>query len=113
MSVGPAMLLGLVILSLLAAVATAIVRYSMRVRRQGREAGYDRLGDYLRSAPRNDREKRDAVDLALQGVVICLLGLLFPPFLVLGLFPLYYGARKICLAWMGLEFLEEPDATNP
>ena len=81
-------------------------------RHQARRAGFDSLGDYLRSAPRSDEETRDAVDLALWGVVICLLGLLFPPFLVVGLFPFFHGARKVAYSWMGLGLVDDADQSG-
>jgi hypothetical protein len=71
-------------------------------------AGYSRLRPYLNSVPRTDMEKRDAIDLTLQGLMICLVGIVMPPLLILGVFPLYYGARKLLMAWMGLEILDEP-----
>src|SRR4030095_2485182 len=57
---------------------------------------------YLRAAPRSDDEKRDAADLALKGVVCCLLGILLPPLALGGLVPLFYGGRKFVYASMGL-----------
>ena len=50
---------------------------------------------------------RAAVDLALKGLVICLLGLIMPPVLLMGLFPLFYGARKIAYASMGLGLVDD------
>ena len=110
MQFGVASLIFVLIVCVFGTVVVGVVFYVRGLRRQAREAGYDRLGTYLRSPPRNDREKRDAVDLTLHGVVLCLLGLLMPPLLFLGLFPLYYGARKLLLARMGLDLLEETDA---
>ena len=52
---------------------------------------------------------REAVDLALKGMVICLLGLLFPPFLLIGVIALYYGARKIAYSSMGLGLFDDAD----
>lgn len=77
--------------------------------RKAREAGYPSLTVYLRAAPQTDREKRDAADLALKGVVLCLLGLLFPPLLLFGLIPFFYGARKVLYASMGLGLADDPD----
>lgn len=78
-------------------------------RRQAREAGYTSLREYLRAAPRTEQEKRDAVDLALRGLVICALGLLFPPLLLIGLIPLYYGARKTAYASMGFGLFDDAE----
>ena len=64
---------------------------------------------YLRAAPQTDDEKRDAADLALKGLVLCLLGLLFPPLLLFGLIPFFYGARKVVYASMGLGLADDPD----
>jgi hypothetical protein len=69
--------------------------------------GYAGAGAYLRSTPRTDLEKREAVDMALKGLVVCMLGFLFPPLLLVGLVPFYYGSRKVCLAWLGLGLAEE------
>ncbi len=81
-------------------------------RRQARRAGYASLGAYLRATPRSDEEKRDAVDLALKGLVVCLLGLLFPPFLLIGIFPLFYGVRKLANASMGLGLVGDADQSS-
>lgn len=80
-----------------------------RQRRNARLAGYQSLGAYLRAAPRTDEEKRDAVDLALKGLVLCLLGLLFAPLLLIGLFPLFYGTRKVVYGSMGLGIVDDTD----
>ena len=62
----------------------------------------------LEKVPVTDREKREAVELTLRGVMFCVLGLLFPPLVLLGLVPLYYGLRKLALASMGVDLLEDP-----
>jgi hypothetical protein len=80
-----------------------------RQRRNARLAGYRSLGAYLRAAPRTDEEKRDAADLALKGLVICVLGLLFPPLLLIGLFPFFYGTRKVAYGAMGLGIVDDTD----
>ena len=87
-----------------------LVRLVRSQQRLARQAGYPSLGAYLRAAPRSDQEKRDAVDLALKGLVICLLGLLLPPILLIGLFPLFYGARKMVYASMGLGLVDDAGA---
>jgi hypothetical protein len=78
-----------------------------RLRRQAREHGYDSLRAYLRAAPQTDQEKRDATDLALKGLVLCLLGLILPPVLLVGIFPFFYGARKVAYASMGLGIVDD------
>ena len=65
----------------------AVVMIWNHFRRQARRLGYPSMGAYLGAAPCSDEEKRDAVDLALKGMVMCLLGLVFPPLLLIGSFP--------------------------
>ncbi|MCR4373986.1 MAG: hypothetical protein NUW22_03985 [Acidobacteria bacterium] len=77
-------------------------------RRRALAAGYPSLSAYLRATPQTDQEKRDATDLALKGLAICLLGLLFPPLLLVGLFPFFYGARKVMYVSMGLGLVDDP-----
>jgi hypothetical protein len=77
------------------------------MRRQARESGYPSLSAYLGAVPSSDAEKRQAVDLALKGLVICFLGLMFPPLLLVGLIPLFYGGRKVVWASMGLGLVDD------
>lgn len=77
-------------------------------RRRAQASGYPSLGAYLRATPQTDQEKRDATDLALKGLAICLLGLLFPPLLLVGLIPFFYGARKLMYVSMGLGLVDDP-----
>ena len=49
----------------------------------------------------------DAIDLTLKGLVICVVGLLFPPATLIGLVPLYYGARKMASVSLGITGDEE------
>ena len=70
--------------------------------RRARTVGYDSIGTYLRAIPSTDAQKSDAADLALKGAVVTLLGVLFTPLIIVGLIPLYYGARKVTLTLMGL-----------
>jgi hypothetical protein len=69
-----------------------------RVRRRG----YPGLRAYLRELPRTEAAKLDAVELTLKGLVICVLGLLFPPIILIGVVPLYYGARKLASVALGI-----------
>ena len=78
-------------------------------RKKARRAGYPTLGAYLTATPKTDAEKRAAADLALKGFVICLLGLLFPPLMLFGLIPLYFGARKVIHVTMGLGLVDDID----
>jgi multisubunit Na+/H+ antiporter MnhB subunit len=98
---------GLLVITVGAVVVMAAVL--LRQQRKAREAGYRSLGAYLSAAPRTDQEKRDAADLALKGLVVCLLGLIFPPLLLVGLFPFFYGARKVVYAAMGLGLVDDGD----
>jgi hypothetical protein len=103
----------LLILGVVAIVPIAIVIFAVLVGRRARKFGYESTRAYLRAAPRSDAEKRDAVDLALKGLASCVLGLLFPPFVLVGLIPLFYGGRKVVYASMGLGLVddaEQPDA---
>ena len=81
-------------------------------RRKAEEAGFSSLGDYLRAAPCSDVEKQEAVDLALKGLVLCVVGLAFPPLLLIGVFPLYFGMRKVAYWSMGLGLFEDPDQSE-
>lgn len=81
-------------------------------RRKARAFGYPSMMTYLRAAPRTDEEKVDATNLALKGVVISLLGILFPPLLLIGLFPLFFGGRKVVYASMGLGLVDDADQTS-
>ena len=78
-------------------------------RRQAQRLGYRSIGEYLGAVPVTDEQKRDAVSLALKGVVTCILGLLFPPFLLIGLIPLFFGARKMAWVSMGLGLVDDAD----
>jgi hypothetical protein len=77
--------------------------------RRARRLGYASTGAYLRAAPRTDEERRDAADLALKGLVICLLGLLVPPAVLAGLLPLFYGGRKLVYAALGLGLVDDDE----
>ena len=107
----PVLSIAAVVLLVLGATVYVCLRVLKAYQERARQAGYASLGEYLRAAPRSDAEKRDAVDLALKGLVICLFGLLLPPLLLIGAFPLYYGTRKIAYASMGLGLLD--DAESP
>jgi hypothetical protein len=41
--------------------------------------------------------------------VLCLLGLLISPFVLVGLVPLFYGGRKLAYASMGLGLVDDGD----
>ena len=79
---------------------------------RARRFGYPSTRAYVRAAPRSDAEKRDAADLALKGLVCCLVGLMLPPFVLVGLIPLFYGGRKLVYASMGLGLVDDPDHSD-
>lgn len=77
--------------------------------RRARRFGYPTTLTYLRAAPRSDKERRDAADLAVKGLACCALGMLFGPFVLIGLAPMFYGVRKFLFASMGLGLLDDAD----
>jgi hypothetical protein len=87
----------------------AVVLYGFLTGKRAKRFGYGSTREYLRAVPRSDLEKRDAVDLAMQGIVLCLLGLIFKPFVLVGLIPLYYGGRKLVYASMGLGLVDDSE----
>lgn len=96
----------------LGAILIFIARAVKGYRQSAAAQGYATLGDYLRAAPRSDAEKREAVEMAMQGVVLCVLGFVFPPLLLIGIFPLYYGGRKVGYSTMGLGFMDDTGHTG-
>ncbi len=109
-SIANLILTSLVVLAVIAIGVAVVIWRSLR--RRAQRAGHASFGAYLRAVPQSDEEKRDAVDLTLQGLVICFLGLLFPPLLLIGLFPLFYGARKLVYVSMGLGLVDDADQPN-
>ena len=97
---------------LITIVVAVFVTLRKNMRRRAIEFGHPSFFDYMRAVPHSDKEKMDAVDLTLQGVVVCFLGLLFPPLLLIGLFPLFYGARKLVYVSMGLGLVDDADQPN-
>jgi len=86
-----------------------VALFALGFKRRAARLGYASVGAYLAAAPRSDAEKRDAVDLALKGLVISLLGLIVPPFVLGGLIPLFYGGRKLVYASLGLGLIDDAD----
>jgi len=82
-------------------------------RRRVRRRGYPGLKAYLRETPRTDAQKLEAVELTLKGVVICLLGVFFPVAVLIGLVPLYYGARKVSTFLLGSHAPQSPNEEQP
>lgn len=108
-SLGVPELLILVVFVLPVVVTIALVVWLLRSqRRRALAAGYPSLSAYLRATPQTDQEKRDATDLALKGLAVCLLGLIYPPLLLVGLFPFFYGVRKVMYVSMGLGLVDDP-----
>lgn len=99
----------LILLGPLVVMAVGWVVVWRGVVRRARRLGYSSTSAYLSVAPRSDDEKRDAADLALKGLVWCLLGLVFAPCVLIGLMPLFYGGRKLVWASMGLGLVDDGD----
>lgn len=95
-------LIGIPLLGLAAA-------YVVLSRHRARRFGYQSTWAYLAATPRSDEEKRDAADMALKGLMFCMLGLVFPPLVFVGLVPLFYGSRKLAHALMGLDVTLDGD----
>lgn len=88
-----------------------LVLYAL-LRGKARRFGYESTLAWLRAAPHSDAEKRDAADLALKGLVFCMLGLLFAPLVLVGLIPLFYGTRKLVYASLGLGLVDDGNQTD-
>jgi hypothetical protein len=112
MSVSLALLVTLLVLGVLIAIVLVTIALWRRVRRNVEKFGYASLFAYLRAIPRTDVERRDAVDMALVGVVLCVIGVVFPPLLLVGLFPLFYGGRKVGYLILGLGLLDDTDEVD-
>ena len=95
-----------ILLFLMAPLGAAIAVVIMS-RRRARRFGYASTLAYLRAAPRSDAERRDAADLAMKGLVLCMLGLIASPVVLFGLVPLFYGGRKLVYAAMGLGLVDD------
>lgn len=102
----------LVILVMVAFPLVGVVLFWIIFGRRAKRFGYPSTGAYLRAAPRSDAEKRDAADLALKGIVCSGLGLLFPPFVLVGLIPVFYGGRKLVYASLGLGLVDDADQSG-
>lgn len=99
----------LVVLVPAAIIPAGLVVFAVLAARRARRFGYESTRAYLRAAPRSDAETRDAADLALKGLVTCLLGVILPPLILIGLAPLFYGGRKLVYASMGLGLVDDAD----
>ena len=104
--------LALVVLLLagwIAVLLVPILIWRSRVRRRG----YPGLMAYLRELPHTEAEMLDAVELTLKGAVLCVLGLLFPPLVLIGAAPLYYGARKWASVTLGIKGASDASSDEP
>lgn len=77
--------------------------------RRANRLGYPSVRAYLRAVPRTDDEKHDAVNLAMKGLMVALLGVIFAPIVLVGLIPLFYGGRKVAYASLGLGLVDDAD----
>jgi hypothetical protein len=102
-----ASLILLVLFVVLAALVAIVIFTVRRLRKNAAAAGYPGVFAHLRAVPRNDEEKRQAVDLAMKGAVLCVVGLFFPPMILIGVIPFYYGSRKLIMVWLGLDLLAD------
>jgi hypothetical protein len=85
-----------------------LVLHVWRTRVQRR--GYPGLKAYLLEVPQTEQQKLDAIELTLKGSVICILAVIFPVLVVIGLVPLYYGARKMAAIALAVRAV---DGTTP
>jgi hypothetical protein len=97
----------LIIVVFLAVPIVGGVVYFSGLRRRARRLGYRSTFAYLRAVPQSDEEKQDAADLAMKGLLWCVLGVVFSPCVLIGLVPLYYGGRKLVSASMGLGLVDD------
>ena len=72
-------------------------RYIDGLHDQAIKKGYPSWWAYLRAIPRNDEEKIHAADMTIKGAILCLVGLMLFPLLIVGAFYLYYGGRKMLM----------------
>lgn len=79
-----------------------VARLLSRYRGYAVAHGYRSFGDYLRAAPTSEDETREAVDMTMYGVAFCVLGFAFPPLIIMGAFPLFFGGRKVMYGVLGL-----------
>ena len=78
------------------------------LKRRAQAGGYDTVRGYLQAVPVTEPQRLDAVDLAMKGLVLVVLGILFGPLLIIGLVPLYYGVRKITMTMLGFGLADRP-----
>ena len=100
------LLLGIVLISPIVAL---VVLFNLITGGRAQRFGYASRMAYLRGVPRSDDERRDAADLTMKGLALCMFGLLFPPAVLVGIMPLFYGGRKLVYASMGLGLVDDGD----
>ena len=103
----------LFVMAIIILIPIVIITYRTYYGNRAFRFGYGSRGEYLKAVPRSDDEKRDAVDQACKGLVTCLLALMFPPLLLIGLFPLFYGTRKTIYACMRLDKNDKVEPPQP
>jgi hypothetical protein len=110
---GPIGVSELIVLLVIALPGIIAVFYGMFwLKSRAMRLGYRSTREYMREPPRTDEQRRDAADLAMKGLVICLLGIIFPSLVLAGLIPLFYGGRKIAYASMGLGLVDDSDSPS-
>jgi hypothetical protein len=102
-----------IVLAAIAIVAGLFFLYRGFYDRRVKRFGYPSRAAYFQAVPHTDAEKREAVDQALLGLILCLVGLLLPPVLLVGIVPLFVGGRKAVFASLGLGLSDEIDPTAP
>ena len=93
----------LVVLGIVLVAAAVVVGIMAKLNSAVVRNGHRSFGAYIRTTPRNDAEKRDAIDMALGGLVLCIIGMVLSPIFLLGLYPFYYGARKVAYSSLGVD----------
>ena len=91
---------GLILLGFATLIGVAFWLGRMLLMKRARTVGYDSVREYLYAIPASDEQRFDAVELALKGLVITFLGVLFAPLMFIGLIPTYYGFRKVILCYV-------------
>jgi hypothetical protein len=102
-------IIGTFLLPALLFVAVGVAFFAVHLRRRAQRQGYPTVMSYLRASPHSDAQKRDAADLTMQGVVLCVLGAVFAPFVLVGLVPLFYGGRKLAYALLGFGLVDDAE----
>jgi len=72
-----------------------------RLRARSIRFGFSGVLQYLRAIPKGEAQRADAIELAVRGGAICLLAAVFPLLVLVGVLPLYYGARKLLYMHFG------------